>query len=275
MLDAEIVAAKIPHRQRYFMHLAYDGTNYFGWQNQLDVVSVQEKIEGALSKILNTKITVVGCGRTDTGVHASKYFAHFDSFKEIPDQFLFKLNNVLPHDIVVFNIWSIHLNANARFDATEREYDYHLHFNKNPFKRRYSTEYRFAKPDHAFIKEAINLLKTYTDFKPLSKFNPDNKTTICHISKCDWIQTDDDAYKLNIAANRFLHNMVRRIVGTLIAIGEKKISIDEFTAIMDAKGEFARVQKAPPQGLHLVNVKYPFFNEIGELLAPDDANAEA
>jgi tRNA pseudouridine38-40 synthase len=246
------------YRQRYFMHMAYDGSNYFGWQNQLSVISVQEKVEEAISKILNHKTGVVGCGRTDTGVHATNYYAHFDCFKILPEQFLFKLNNVLPNDIVVFDIWAVHADANARFDATEREYDYHLHFKKDPFLRKFSTEFRFSKPDFAVMNECASLLLNYTDFKPLSKFNPDNKTTICLLTKCAWIQTGPSSYKLNIAANRFLHNMVRRIVGTLIAIGEGKLTKAEFVQIMDSVGEFTKVQKAPAQGLHLVRVKYPF-----------------
>lgn len=244
--------------KRYFIHLAYDGTNFSGWQYQGNVPTIQQTIEEAISKILNVPISILGCGRTDAGVHASNYYAHFDCAKLLPDSFVFKLNNVLPNAISIYDVFEVKPTAHARYDATQREYNYYLHTRKDPFKIRYSAEFRFYHYDFEKLKEITAMLLDYKDFKPLSKFNPDNKTTLCTLSKISWIQVDDHSYKFNIAANRFLYNMVRRIVATTMAVSRGRISVNEFKLAMDTQGEMPFVLTAPPQGLHLVGVQYPF-----------------
>ena len=245
--------------KRYFIHLAYDGSNYAGWQFQGNVPTIQQTIEEAISKILNTTTSILGCGRTDAGVHATNYYAHFDTSKNLPESFVFKLNNVLPNAISIYDVFEVDKESHARYSATEREYDYFLHTRKDPFKIRFSSEFRFYKYDFEKLQEITQLLLNYTDFKSLSKHNPDNKTTICHLSKISWTQIDDHSYKFNIAANRFLYNMVRRIVATTMAVSRDRISIADFKKAMDTQTEMPFVLTAPPQGLHLVNVKYPFL----------------
>lgn len=245
--------------KRYFVHLAYDGSNYAGWQFQGNVPTVQQTIEEAISKILNTPTTIIGCGRTDAGVHATNYYAHFDTAKNLPDNFTFKLNNVLPNAISIYKVFEVSNEDHARYSATEREYDYFLHTQKDPFKIRFSAEFRFYPYDFEKLQEVTQLLLNYNDFKSLSKRNPDNKTTICHLTKISWSQIDDHSYKFNIAANRFLYNMVRRIVATTLAVSRDRISIHDFKKAMDTQTEMPFILTAPPQGLHLVNVKYPFI----------------
>lgn len=247
--------------KRYFIHLAYDGSNYAGWQFQGNVPTIQQTIEEAISKILNTEIAILGCGRTDAGVHATNYYAHFDCAKELPAQFVFKLNNVLPNAISIYDIFEVELDKHARYSATEREYDYYIHTKKDPFKIRFSSEFRFYPYNFEKLQEVTQLLLNYNDFKSLSKHNPDNKTTLCNLSKISWTQIDEHAYKFNIAANRFLYNMVRRIVGTTMAVARDRISLDDFKRAMDTQGEMPFILTAPPQGLHLVQVKYPFIKE--------------
>lgn len=246
--------------KRYFIHLAYDGSNFSGWQFQGNVPTIQQTIEEAISKILNSPTSIIGCGRTDAGVHATNYYAHFDTTKTLPEQFTFKLNNVLPNAISIYDVFEVATDAHARYSATEREYDYFLHTKKDPFKIRFSAEFRFYPYNFEKLQEVTQLLLQYQDFKSLSKHNPENKTTICHLTKIGWTQIDDHSFKFNIAANRFLYNMVRRIVATTLAVSRDRISLNDFKKAMDTQSEMPFILTAPPQGLHLVNVKYPFVN---------------
>ncbi|MBK7958677.1 MAG: tRNA pseudouridine synthase A [Bacteroidetes bacterium] len=232
---------------RYFLHLAYDGTNFHGWQIQLNAISIQAVIKEALEKILNIPINLVGCGRTDTGVHATQYYAHFDSTKPLPDRFVMKLNAVLPGAIAIYDCIPVERNAHARFHAIERSYEYFIHTRKNPFSRNYSYEFLYYPLRWDLIHEATALIPTYTEFKPMIKMDKDNP------------QVGDHQWKFKITANRFLYNMIRRIVGTMVLIGREQLTLEEFKRVMDEQAEFKNIKLAPSNGLHLNRVIYPFI----------------
>ncbi|MGM0408585.1 MAG: tRNA pseudouridine(38-40) synthase TruA [Bacteroidota bacterium] len=244
--------------ERYFIQLSYKGTNYHGWQIQPNANTVQEVLTKALSTILREDISITGAGRTDTGVHASFYVAHFNCSKKNLDKDLklvFKINNFLPKDIAIFRIISVNAEANARFDATERTYRYYVHQRKDAFINQTSW-YLPIKLDVDLMNKAARFLLEYDDFTSFSKLNTDVKTNICHISEARW--TKDD-YKLifTIKADRFLRNMVRAIVGTLTDIGKKKITLDEFKQIIDNKNRSDAGASVPAHGLFLEDIRYP------------------
>ncbi|MEO6631414.1 MAG: tRNA pseudouridine(38-40) synthase TruA [Mucilaginibacter sp.] len=253
--------------QRYFIELAYDGTNYHGWQTQPNAVAVQEVLDKALSTVLRQPIETVGCGRTDTGVHAREFFAHFD-VETIDDRpwtmdetanILRSLNSVLPKDIAIKNIFAVAAEAHARFDATLRSYEYHIHFNKDPFKTGYSWELR-DKPDLELMNKAAVIITQYTDFSCFSKSNTQVKTNNCKISETGWI-VKDDGIVFQISADRFLRNMVRAIVGTLIMVGRKEIEPEALHAIIGSKNRSNAGMSVPAGGLFLTHVSYPFVGE--------------
>lgn len=247
---------------RYFLKLSYRGTNYNGWQiqtKQANKVTVQGKVQEALSKLLRTPTTCMGQGRTDTGVHAKTFYAHFDFEGPLPDQLLMKLNHFLPDDIAIHQIIPVADNAHARFDATQRSYEYHLHFEKNVFLHDLSYLYPYPL-DLGKVFEATRLIPSFTDFAPLSKKSPDVKTTICHISEARWETLPGDAgLILHLSANRFLRNMVRRVVGALLSIGRGKLEIEGLREAMEKRENLRINLTAPPQGLYLRAVKYPYI----------------
>ena len=241
---------------RYFIELQYDGTAYFGWQRQPDAVTVEGTIEEKLSMLLRVPTEVVGAGRTDTGVNASFYTAHFDSDKEIDcAQLCYKLNKVLPVDIAIMRIYEVEPTLHARFDAIEREYTYFLTPRKLPF-RRYSAWHFTADIDVAKMNEAAKKLLEYEDFTSFAKLNSNNKTNICHISHAEWVIESDGTLRFTIRANRFLRNMVRAIVGTLVDVGRGKYSVAEFEDIIRSKDLSRCSAGAPACGLFLSDVKY-------------------
>lgn len=250
---------------RYFIELAYNGKPYHGWQLQQNSLSVQAVLENALSKLLRTTIATIGCGRTDTGVHASQYYAHFDIENEIDDaMFLFKLNRVLDEHIAVKRlIADIPPTAHARFDATYRAYDYYLHFQKNPFKDNFSYYYAWLSLlDIGAMQQAAAILLRYNDFPMFCKTGGGAKTTLCSIYES--VLSFDEAtqtMRFHIAANRFLRGMIRLIVGALIMVGRGKMSIMEFEQTLENKDfRFAKLNiSAPPQGLFLSEVRYPYI----------------
>lgn len=249
--------------KRYFLEIAYKGTHYHGWQVQPNQVSVQSTIEHALSTIINEPIAIVGCGRTDTGVHASQYFAHFETTKALPQPFVRRVNSFLPTDIAIKKIITeIPATAHARFDATFRAYDYCIHFKKNPFLTDQSWHYTYPAPDFKKMQQAAHLLLNYTDFAMFCKTGGDNKTTLCQIFESE-LFVDEAAGKVRyrVAANRFLRGMVRRIVGALMSVGKNKISLEEFIQVMDTQGRFKYNDAAPPQGLFLSEVRYDFLKK--------------
>ena len=241
---------------KYFIELAYNGKAYHGWQYQLEVVSVQETLEKALFLILQEKTPVVGAGRTDTGVHASQYFAHFDS-GEIQNRkkFLYKLNSILPGDIAVKDVFEVNEEAHARFDAVSRSYKYYIIQHKDPFlaERAHLVKNEL---DVEKMNRAAGELKNYTDFKCFSKSKTDVKTYNCKVMEAVWIQ-EGSLLVFNITADRFLRNMVRAIVGTLLEIGLHKTEEEDLHKILESRDRQMAGTSVPAKGLFLTGIEYP------------------
>ena len=241
---------------RYFIDLQYDGAAYFGWQRQPDTATVQGTIESKLSMLRGVPTEIVGAGRTDTGVNASFYVAHFDSDTVIDcAQLAYKLNKVLPHDIAIMRIYEVEESLHARFDAREREYTYFLTPRKSPF-RRFSAWHYTADLNINNMNAAAARLLEHEDFTTFAKLNSNNKTNICHISHAHWIVESDGTLRFTIRADRFLRNMVRAIVGTLVDVGRGRYTVEEFDALIRAKDLSKASAGAPACGLFLSNVKY-------------------
>lgn len=243
---------------RFFVEMAYKGTNYHGWQIQPNAISIQEKVEDALSKALGSKIDVVGAGRTDTGVHASYYVFHFDVEIEKVIDTLFlteKLNRILPNDIVIYSIQQVDNQLHARFDAQSRTYFYYVSEKRNPFKvdTLFKPNYKL---DFDKMNEAARLLFEYSDFTSFAKLHTDAKTNLCTILTADWRKMDNE-WVFVITANRFLRNMVRAIVGTLLEVGKGKLSIEDFRSIIEHKDRAKAGTSAPAHALFLADVTYP------------------
>jgi len=248
-------------QQRYFIELTYDGTSYHGWQVQPNAFTVQEELNKALATILRQPVDTLGCGRTDTGVHATQFFAHLDTerpkFEIENSKFEMSLNAILPKDIAVKRIIPVHEDAHARFDATVRSYEYHIHFAKDPFKLNRSWELR-DKPDIALMNAAAKIIMEYTDFSCFSKSNTQTFTNNCKVSRAEWVETEDGMV-FHISADRFLRNMVRAIVGTLMEIGLKKMRPEEIRNIIESKNRSNAGTSVPACGLYLTKVKYPYL----------------
>lgn len=242
--------------ERYFIQIAYKGTNYHGWQIQTNANSVQAEINKALSTILQENISVVGAGRTDTGVHAKELFAHFEATISLDLNTLqYKLNTFLPDDISINDIYTVAADMHARFSATFRTYEYHIITHKNPFLS--ETAFHFPYDlDLDKMNNAAQEMMEYTDFSCFSKSNTDTFTNDCSITEAFW-KKEDDRLIFTITANRFLRNMVRAIVGTLLDIGQGKITVADIKTIIDSKNRSEAGQSVPPQGLFLVKVGYP------------------
>ena len=243
---------------RYFIYLAYDGTNYCGWQIQPNGISVQGLLTKALVTFLRDEnIKVVGAGRTDAGVHARTMIAHFD-YSNILDGPTIndKLNRLLPPDIGVYKVVPVIAEAHARFDATYRTYKYYITTRKNPFDRAYA--WRIFQPlDFDKMNEAAVTLFDYTDFTSFSKLHTDVKTNNCKIMYAKWEQLEEDKWVFTIQADRFLRNMVRAIVGTLVEVGRGKLTIEEFRQIIEKKDRCSAGSSVPGHALFLVDVGYP------------------
>ena len=253
---------------RYFIELAYKGTNYHGWQYQPGVESVQETINKALSLLLKATIDIVGAGRTDTGVHAKQMFAHFDFETEIDTQHLVhKLNSFLPKDVVVFKIIKVANDAHARFDATKRTYEYHIHTMKDAFKNDESYQFHLSLNIDK-MNEACQILLNHHDFECFSKVNTDVKTFNCVIFEAYWTRgaaeqsgakQEKNKIVFTIVADRFLRNMVRAIVGTMLTIGTGKISLDDLEKIIDSKDRSQAGFSVPAHGLYLTKIEYEYL----------------
>ncbi|MBQ8673425.1 MAG: tRNA pseudouridine(38-40) synthase TruA [Bacteroides sp.] len=242
---------------RYFIYLSYDGTAYHGWQIQPNGSSVQETLMQALSTLLRRSVEVVGAGRTDAGVHARLMVAHFDS--EAPLDTLLvadKLNRLLPPDISVFRLREVLPTAHARFDATAREYKYYVTLRKNPFQRQYACRL-FSAPDFRRMNEAATTLMDYTDFTSFSKLHTDVKTNNCRITHAQWTAVDDDTWVFTIRADRFLRNMVRAVVGTLLEVGRGKLTPEGFRRVIEQRDRCKAGTSVPGHALYLVDVAYP------------------
>ncbi|ASU32866.1 tRNA pseudouridine(38-40) synthase TruA [Mucilaginibacter xinganensis] len=253
--------------QRYFIELSYDGTNYHGWQTQPNAVAVQEVLNKALSTVLRQPTETLGCGRTDAGVHAKVFFAHFDfeAMNHVPwtlretNTIIRSLNSILPKDIAIKSIFPVAPEAHARFDATLRSYEYLIHFHKDPFKNGYSWELR-DEPDLDLMNEAAAIMMEYKDFSCFSKSNTQVKTNNCKITNAEWI-LKDGGIAFHISADRFLRNMVRAVVGTLLMVGRNEIEPEAVRTIIESKNRSNAGMSVPAGGLYLTEVRYPFVGE--------------
>jgi tRNA pseudouridine38-40 synthase len=245
--------------KRYFIKLAYNGKVYHGWQRQENAVSVQQVLEEGMRLIFGEQVGVTGAGRTDTGVHATKFYAHFDLAQQIDGPQLetrrFKLNSYLPGDIFVFDIWQVDSQAHARFDALSRTYEYIITTRKDPF-RQDSAWYLHGEIDLAKMNEAARVLFDYTDFTSFSKLHTQVKTNNCKIMEAHW-EKQDNLLVFKIKADRFLRNMVRAIVGTLVDIGKGRSGIEDLRKIIEAKDRSEAGLSVPAHGLYLVDIEYP------------------
>jgi tRNA pseudouridine38-40 synthase len=245
---------------RYFICLSYNGSAFCGWQIQENANSVQEELQKTLSMLLKEPVSVTGAGRTDSGVHAINYIAHFDCQAVIQDtaHLAYKMNAILPKEIAVHSIYQVHNTAHARFDATSRTYKYYIHTNKDPFENGFSY---FVRPDSMDI-EKMNLAARYFlgehDFSSLEKVNGGNKTSICTVTHAQWEQISEHKFVFTVTANRFLRNMVRAMVGSLLEVGSGKRSPEWIEQMLAQKNRCAAGQSVPGKALFLVEVKYPY-----------------
>jgi len=243
---------------RYFIQLSYNGTRFHGWQVQPNAKTVQEEITKALSTILREDISILGCGRTDTGVHASYFIAHFDSENSslgLNSNFVYKLNRFLPKDIAIQKIMEVNPEAHARFDAVSRTYKYFVSLQKDPFTQEVFTP-ETRDLDVRKMNQAAEILFNYIDFTSFSKLHTDVKTNNCKIMEARWIQSKSRLI-FTIKADRFLRNMVRAIVGTMFEVGLGKMTLDEFAKVIEDKDRAKAGVSAPPQGLFLYDIEYP------------------
>ncbi|HET8859959.1 tRNA pseudouridine(38-40) synthase TruA [Marivirga sp.] len=241
---------------RYFFTIAYKGTNYHGWQKQPNAMGVQQKVEEVFSTILNHTVEIVGSGRTDSGVHATAQVFHVDFSNLVEaEQLIYKANKMLPHDIALKQVRKVQSEAHSRFDAFSRAYQYHITIEKNPFA---IDQAYFFTQELSLVKmnEAAEKLLNYKDFECFSKVKTDVYTFNCDIFEAYWKQ-EDVSMVFHIKANRFLRGMVRAIVGTLLDVGQNKISIEDFENIIKSKDRNAAGRSVPAQGLFLTEVRYP------------------
>lgn len=244
---------------RYFLELAYDGTAYHGWQVQKNAHTVQAEINAALQTLLNDKeVNVTGCGRTDTGVHASHFYLHFDSSQiEDKENFTYRLNQILPKDIVIYRCLVVHEEAHTRFDATSRTYRYHIIQKKNPFKQKYAALFPRdldVKKMHVIVQELL----LFTDFTSFSKLHTDAHTNYCKIFHAKWWEENGEII-FEVKADRFLRNMVRAIVGTCIEVGKGNMSKEEFVQVIEAKDRQEAGHSVPAKGLFLTRIEYDYL----------------
>lgn len=243
---------------RYFIHFAYNGTHYHGWQIQPNASSVQETLNKAFSVLLGETISIMGAGRTDSGVHASEMYGHFDTEKSLDIPVLiYKLNSYLPKDIAIFDLIPVQDDAHCRFDATKRTYEYHINTVKNPFLEELSW-YVSQKLDVDLMNEASKILLKHTDFQCFSKVHTDVNTFDCTIFEAYW-KNENNKLVFTISANRFLRNMVRAIVGTLINIGLHKITLADMEKIIASKNREKAGFSVPAHGLYLTQIDYDYI----------------
>lgn len=247
---------------RYFIKLAYNGTRYHGWQVQDNAHSVQAEINKALSLITGESIETLGCGRTDTGVHAREFYAHFDSTKQdLNERIIFKMNKILPADIACYKLWKVSDNAHARFDAIARMYEYIIIREKNPFVQNQS-HFLYGPVNVDLMNKACSQLFDYIDFSCFSKSKTQVFTNNCKIMFAAWKQENDNLI-FTIKADRFLRNMVRTIVGTMLEVGKEQLSLSQFSEIIESKNRSNAGISVPAAGLFLIKVEYPEEMMVG------------
>lgn len=243
----------------YYLQIAYKGSAYSGWQRQTNSLGIQQVLEDKLFKITREKCVLIGCGRTDAGVHASEYFAHLRLKKEPIPNLLYKLNKILPKDIVIQEMFPMEGHRNAQMDATERTYHYFIHRNPDPFIRTISSYYELECKNMEGLQECVVAIKEATDFRFFCKQPDKVPHTRCEIYDCKWIVIEDgEKMKFEITANRFLRGMVRLLVGNLIRVLEGQTSVEDFLAALNKEKPFPYFTQAHPQGLFLAGVKYPY-----------------
>ena len=246
---------------RYFAEIAYNGTRFCGWQRQPNAISVQEVLETTLSTLLQENIETVGCGRTDTGVHASKYYLHFDTDKPLPELLLGRINKLIGKDIAVRSIQTVPDEAHARFDATTRSYQYFISTKKDPFSQ--ETKYFLhtaEKLNQNLLQETASLYLDYQDFFPFCKTGSDNLSVKCQLFESRWEFKEAEHLMIyHVSANRFLRGMVRLLVGACLSAGSGLLSVNEIKIALDQQIRLKKSQSVPPQGLYLSNIIYPYL----------------
>jgi len=246
---------------RYFLHIAYNGNNYRGWQKLPGIISVQQVIETTLSHIFKEAVSVVGCGRTDAQVHASQFFFHFDRGQEWDFDLQFRLNKCLPHDITVYDVIRMDGLPHARFDAIQRCYDYYIHTQKDPYLVGLSSFYPLVNPDLDKMKEAVGLLTNYNDYGCFCKSPLKYEHTICHVSKAQlFSDLRHTRLRFHISSNRFLAGMIRIIVGKLLEIGNGELTVADFEQYLKTKVTPETIIPVFAQGLYLSKVTYPYLD---------------
>lgn len=249
---------------RYFIQLTYKGSNYCGWQRQPNGKTVQEDLEKALSLVIGNPISVMGCGRTDSGVHAHEFFAHFDAVLNIKtEDLIFRLNSILDSAIAIQKIFEVKTDAHTRFDAETRTYRYFINYLKSPFDIETSWYLYNTTLDVGKMNEAAMYLMEVSDFSAFEKIGSDNKTSICNVTFAEWFLTENGLY-FEIRSDRFLRNMVRAIVGTLIEVGKGNINLTEFKSIISSKNRGKAGASVPAKGLFLWEITYPLSIRINE-----------
>jgi tRNA pseudouridine38-40 synthase len=243
---------------RYFFQISYIGTHYHGWQRQTSVTSIQQVIEDYLTKVLGCNTVIIGCGRTDSGVHASQYYFHTD-IKEYPNYDLkWRLNKILPSDISIESIIPVPEKYHARYDAVSRSYAYYFHNNKDPFISTMSTLYQDAELDLNKMQEALDILSQESEFKNFCRTPDKHNTTICSIMNAQVCRVSNYRFRFDITANRFLKSMIRIVADRVIKVGTTKMDIEDFKSYFTSESIDEQVVLAPPQGLQLTQVVYPY-----------------
>ena len=246
---------------RYFLHIAYNGNNYRGWQKLPGIISVQQVIETTLSQVLKEPISIVGCGRTDAQVHASQFFFHFDVENVFDFDLSFRMNKCLPHDITVYDVIQMEGLPHARFDAIQRSYDYYIHTQKDPYLVGLSSYYPATNLDVQKMKEAVDVLSHYNDYRCFCKSPLKYEHTICHVSEAQlFTNVDQTRLRFHISSNRFLAGMIRIIMGKLLEIGNGELRVDQFEQYLKSKVTPETIIPVYAQGLYLSKVTYPYLD---------------
>ncbi|HEY3389656.1 MAG TPA: tRNA pseudouridine synthase A [Prolixibacteraceae bacterium] len=246
---------------RYFLHIAYNGNNYQGWQKLPGIVSVQQAIETTLTNILKKPTSIVGCGRTDAHVHASQFFFHFDIDQELEFDLLFRLNKCLPHDITVYDVIPMEGLPHARFDAIQRNYDYYIHTQKDPYLVGLSSYYPLSNPALDKMREAVGLLTNYNDYSCFCKSPLKYEHTICYVSDAQlFSDSNHSRLRFHISSNRFLAGMIRIIMMKLLEIGNGELTVADFEQYLKSKVTPKTIVPVYAQGLYLSKVTYPYLD---------------
>lgn len=244
---------------RYFLELAYNGTRYSGYQKQPNQITVQSTLENTLQVLLQQPIEVVGCGRTDAGVHALQYFIHFDTLSALPKNFIYRLNRMLSRDILCYQVWKVPQNAHARFDAISRSYHYIVEIFQNPFRQETAYYCHYARQlDIDKMQEAAQLLLSYEDFTTFCKSRTDTKTNICNLHESYW-EVSGQQLVYHVRANRFLRGMIRLIVGMCLNVGKGKLELSQVREALEQQQLLKMALSVPATGLFLTDIRYDFI----------------